>query len=267
MHDRELTMALCAYKQSPFLAAAAESLAKQTVPVKVIVATSTPSDHVKDIAGNYGWDYCVNPVSGGGIASDWEFAVSCASTPYVAIAHQDDIYFPEYAERVLAAFRRYPESQIVFTDYCDLAEGQYLRNRGYLRVKRLLLWAYYWKHSWKLGLFKRLPLCFGNAICCPSVAYHVSKIGPLRFDREFSVNLDWAKWLELSAQDGAFSYIPACLMAHRIDSTTETSAAITDHRRFDEDMRIFTKIWGKRTAKWLMRFYAKSYQMAEGQRK
>jgi len=85
----------------------------------------------------------------------------------------------------------------------------------------------------------------------------------LRFDRSFSVNLDWAKWLELSRRDGAFTYIPRRLMAHRIDDSTETRAAIRDNRRRDEDLRIFTEIWGGHIAGFLMRLYSLSYKMAE----
>lgn len=263
MDKPELTMVLCAYGESPFLSAAADSLAAQNLPVRVVVATSTPSASIRETAEKHHWAYRVNPVSGGGIAADWEFAASCAETPYVTIVHQDDLYFPDYAAKVMAMFRRHPDSLIVFTDYCDLAGGKYLRHRGYLLVKRLLLWAYYLKRSWRWGGFKRLPLIFGNALCCPSVTYNVRRIGEVKFSRDFSVNLDWAKWLELSRREGAFTYIPSCLMAHRIDSTTETSAAIRDNRRFDEDMRIFTEIWGRRIAGFLMRFYAGSYKMAD----
>ena len=262
----ELTMVLCAYGDNPFLEDSLKSLARQTVPVRMIVATSTPSAYIETLAAKYGAEYRINPERGGGIAADWEFAADCAETPYVTIAHQDDIYFSEYAARVLLAFEKAPDSQIVFTDYCDLVDGKYLKHRGYLLVKRLLLWPYYLKRSWRLKLFKRLPLCWGNAISCPSVSYNIGRIGKLRFDRDFSVNLDWRKWLELSNLKGAFSYVPRCSMAHRIDRTTETSASIRDNRRRDEDLRIFTEIWGRGIARFLMRFYSKSYKMAESGR-
>ena len=116
----ELTMVLCAYGDNPFLEDSLKSLARQTVPVRMIVATSTPSAYIEMLAAKYGADYRVNPERGGGIAADWEFAADCAETPYVTIAHQDDIYFSEYAARVLRAFEKAPDSQIVFTDYCDL---------------------------------------------------------------------------------------------------------------------------------------------------
>ena len=255
----DLTLALCAYKDNPNIVATAESLAAQTVPVNVLVATSTPSEFIEGIARKYNWEYFVNPKAGEGIAADWEFAASCAKTKYVAIAHQDDIYFPEYAARVLDRFAKHPDSLMVFTNYCDLTDNGYQKNRSYLIIKRLLLWAYYIKPSWKNRLFKHLPICIGDAISCPSVTYNAEKLGGIRFDRSFSVNLDWSKWLELARMDGAFTYIPKCLMAHRIDEKMETRSAIQDHRRYNEDLRILTSIWGRRIASILIRLYARSY--------
>ena len=260
-------MAICAYGQSAYLEEAILSLKNQTASVKLLLATSTPSDFIENLARKYDLEYHINPVRGGGIAADWEFAVSCAQTEYVTIAHQDDIYFPEYAEMTHQAFQKNPNSLIVFTDYCDLVKGEYLFNRSYLWIKRLLLWPYSLKSSWKSKLMKRSALSFGNAICCPSVTYNIRKLGVLQFDRSYSVNLDWAKWLELSSLNGNFTYINKRLMAHRIDESTETSAAVQDNRRYNEDLRILSSIWGKTIAKFLMIFYSKSYKMATAEGK
>jgi len=262
MLKNELTMAICAYGESAYLEEAVRSVSSQTVPIKLLIATSTPSEFIENIAKKYNVEYHVNPVRGGGIAADWEFAVSCAKTEFVTIAHQDDVYFPEYARLVLSSFQSHPDTLIVFTDYCDLANGKYLGNRGYLWIKRLLLWPFYLKRTWRMKAVKKLVLCFGNSICCPSVSYNLGKLGELRFDRSYSVNLDWAKWVELANASGAFSYRRKRLMAHRIDESTETSAAIHDNRRYNEDLRIFISLWGESIAKFLMKFYSRSYKMA-----
>ena len=267
MKNADLTLALCAYGESAYLEEAVRSLTSQTIPVKLLLATSTPSEFVENIAHKYQLEYFVNPVRGGGIAADWEFAVSCAQTRYVTIAHQDDVYFPEYAQMVLQAFQKRPDGLIVFTDYCDLAAGKYLGDRGYLWIKRFLLWPFYLKRAWRWKPVKKLVLSLGNSICCPSVSYNLDKIGELKFDRNYSVNLDWAKWVELARRDGSFIYLRKRLMAHRIDESTETSAAIHDNRRYNEDLNIFTGIWGKSIANLLMKFYKKSYKMAEVKRK
>ena len=263
MSGCKLTMVLCAYGENPFLKEAAASLAGQTVPVNVIVATSTPSEYVESVAREHGFAYRINPERGKGIGPDWEFAAGCAETEYVTIAHQDDIYFPEYAENILKSFEKYPDSLMVFTNSCDRVKDKFLKDRGYLKIKRLLLWPYYLKKSWKLKLIKAAAYSFGNAICCPSVTYNTRLTGPLKFDSSFASNLDWMKWRELANMRGRFTYVRDILMAHRIDETTATSSLIQDNRRYEEDLRMFTLIWGKSIAAFLMKFYSKSYKMAE----
>lgn len=252
----DFTFAVCAYKNSPYLEEAVRSVVKQTVKAKILVATSTPSDYIADIAQKYGAEYFVNPEPGKGIAADWMFALSCVKTPYAVIAHQDDIYFPEYAERVLQAFRKNPDSLIVFTDYGDLMDdGKVHKNRFYLWIKRFLLLPFYFKHALRSRFGKQSVVRWGNAISCPAVSYNLSTLGEFGFDTSYSVNLDWAMWLKLSERKGAFVFVPRRLMAHRISGDMETAAAILDNRRYQEDLRILEHIWGKRKAGFLMKFY------------
>lgn len=255
----ELTFAVCAYQDSPYLEEAVRSVKAQSVPVQVLIATSTPSDYIRGIAEKYGVAYHVNPERKG-IAADWNFALSCARTPYVTIAHQDDVFLPEYAERVMKKLNAHPDALICFTDYGDLLpDGKIHRRRFYLLVKRLLLWAFYLKNSWNSRIMKRSAVVFGNAICCPSVTYNLSNLDGVRFDDSYSVNLDWAMWLKLTELPGTFCYVPEPVMAHRIDEKMETAAAIADNRRRDEDYRIFSACWGPFAAKLLMLAYQKSY--------
>ena len=257
---KDFSFAVCAYKDSPYLEDALHSASTQTIPVEIIVATSTPSKYIEQLAEKYHARYCVNPVRNGGIAADWNFALSCIETPYGAILHQDDVYLPQYAERVLAALQSDPESLIAFTDYGDLmSDGKIHANRFYLHVKRMLLWAFYLKPRHTSSFWKRSAVVWGNAICCPAVSYNLERLRPLTFDTEFSVNLDWAKWIELTKRDGSFSFVPQVLMGHRIADSMETAAAIADNRRYREDLRIMELIWGKRMAKFLMFFYKLAY--------
>ena len=100
--DSVFTFAVCAYKESPYLEEAILSAKSQSIPVEIIIATSTPSDYIRGIAEKYGIPCYENPVKAG-IASDWNFAISKVKTPYAAILHQDDVYFPRYAESVISA--------------------------------------------------------------------------------------------------------------------------------------------------------------------
>lgn len=259
MSGFEFTFVICAYKESPYIEEAIISAEKQTIPVKRLIATSTPSDYLARIAQRHGIGYVVNPAKNG-IAADWNFALKQIKTPFGCIMHQDDVYFPRYAENMVRIMTRHPNVSIAFSDYCDLLDdGRYHPHRMYLWIKRLLLWPFYLKHCHARIFWKRSALVFGNAISCPAVSYNMEKLGSLEFDPSFSVNLDWAQWLTLAEREGAFAFIPRVLMAHRIEEHMETAAAIADNRRFDEDFRIFEKIWGTKFARFIMRFYSKAY--------
>lgn len=256
------TFAVCAYKESAYLRACLESLRNQTVKSRIVLATSTPSDFLRNLAEEFRIDYRVNPEQGRGIAADWNFALSCAETAYCTIAHQDDLYLPDYAERVVRALARHQDSLIAFTDYADrvMPEDVVRGDRFYLWIKRFLLLPFYGKHAVGSRFFKEWSLRFGNAICCPAVTYHLSNLPGLRFDEEFTVNLDWAMWLTLAARRGTFVYLPERLMQHRISDAMETSSAIADRRRYREDQKIFDALWPRPIARLLMHFYAKNYE-------
>ena len=64
------TFAVCAYKQSPYLRECLESLRKQTVRSSIVLATSTPSAFLQELADEYAAEYRVNPDAGKGIAAD-----------------------------------------------------------------------------------------------------------------------------------------------------------------------------------------------------
>lgn len=261
---QQFTFVVCAYKDSPYLEAAVLSALQQSVPVEVIIATSTPSDYIAGIAAKYNIPCFINTARKG-IAADWNFALKQVRTPYAAILHQDDIYFRNYAEKIIAGFKKNTDALIAFTDYCDLMDdGKFHPYRLYLQIKRLLLWAFYLKNSHRSFLFKSSAVSLGNAICCPAVSYNMGMINETAFDTSFSVNLDWAKWIELTKRKGAFVFIPKILMAHRIADSMETASAIADNRRYEEDFRIFSSIWGEKIATFLMKFYKKAYSSNSG---
>ena len=74
------TFVLCAYKESPFLEECLQSLLAQTVKTDVLIATSTPCEATRSLSRRY--DVPLHVREGkSGIADDWNYAVSCATTP------------------------------------------------------------------------------------------------------------------------------------------------------------------------------------------
>ena len=134
------TFVICAYEDSPYLAACIASLRAQTVSSVLRLTTSTPSPFLENICQKNGIEYHVRE-GRPGIGDDWNEALSLADTKYVTIVHQDDIYEPDYAKNVIIAgenTRRITgsEPQIIFTDYSELVDGVKYGNRRNLKIKR-----------------------------------------------------------------------------------------------------------------------------------
>ncbi len=254
---RKHTFVICAYKESEYLEECIQSVMNQSYPSRVIVATSTPNDHIRGLVHKYGLNLYIN---GGvtGIAGDWNFALGCASTPYVTIAHQDDIYLKDYARDMVNALDSQDAPLMGFTDYGELRNGSMVTDVRLLRIKKVLLFPLRSRRLQRSRFVRRRSLSFGSAICCPSVCYVKDRLPDPVFLEHFRASIDWQTWERVSRLDGSFVYVPRCLMGHRIHAGSETSAAIRDHVRTAEDYEMFRKFWPVPFARLLSRQYAKS---------
>ncbi|MCK3942342.1 glycosyltransferase family 2 protein [Streptococcus suis] len=247
------TFIICAYGDSPFLEACIQSLQEQTISSSIQLYTSTPSKHIQQLCKQYAIP--MHSSVGGSIGKDWNNALSFTSTPYVTIAHQDDIYQSSYAEEMLTSFQSNPENLIVFSDYMECKNGQTISRNTNLTVKRILLKG--------LSLFpqsktwRRFILSFGNSICCPAVTYNMDKLRGFQFNEQMRTNLDWYAWYQINQYNGVFSYIPKPLMYHRIHQESETSQTIADNTRTKEDLMMFELFWPKPLARLINSFYIK----------
>lgn len=254
MNDNH-TFAILAYKESTHLQECIDSLKKQSTSSKIILCTSTPSAFLEDIASRNDLPLFVNPERSG-IVSDWNFALNTAKARYVTLAHQDDIYFPGYAEEVLAAADSQKDTLIIFTEYdeivCRKDKTCIRKNSLNFSIKNTLLRLFN-------GNKKRL-LAFGNPIGCPTVTFNKETIGDFQFDQDFSINMDWKAWYDLAQKKGSFVWVKKTLVSHRIYAGSETSQGLADNRRQSEDRRIFEMIWPPFFASVLTKIYSLSYK-------
>lgn len=251
------TFVICAYGESPYLEACIRSLKDQTYKSDLILYTSTPSVFINQLAEKYG--IAAFTTAGGGIGKDWNNALSFVKTPYATIAHQDDVYLPDYAEKVMAAAERYPDSTLIYTDYAEFQDDAVREENLNLKIKTSILKT--------LALFpnsrfwRNRMLAFGNAICCPAVTYQLNKLQGFSFSETLKTSLDWYAWYVISSNyPGRFTYISEKLMYHRIHEESETTATISDKTRTKEDLWMYQQLWPKWVAKVLIRFYEKSQQ-------
>lgn len=247
------TFAVCAYKKSPFLETCIKSLLNQTVKSNIIIVTSTPCDYINEIAKKYNLKVLTH--EDGGIANDWNFGMSKADSEYCTLAHQDDVYRPEYLENCLKELDSHENSLIAFTDYNEIVNDEITPENTNLKIKKIMLFPLkFFKNS---RFIRRNSLSLGNCICCPAVTYNLKNIGKFKFDSTLSVNLDWEAWERISKLKGRFCYINKPLMMHRIHSLSETTNAIGDNRRSDEDILMLSHYWGKGIAKLIFKLYSK----------
>ena len=251
------TFVICAYGESPYLEECICSLLNQKRKSPVLIATSTPNEHIERLAEKYHLQVKVNQGEKG-ISADWNFACSCADTPYVTLAHQDDLYEPDYSEHILAFLKKAKHPLIAFTDYCELRDGRKTETNELLRIKRFLLSPLKIKGLQNSKFVRRRILSVGSPICCPSVTL-VKEHLPEQpvFENNMKSNVDWQAWEKLSKLKGSFIYCKKPLVAHRIHEDSETSAIIADNKRSDEDEVMFSKFWPKFIVKILVKFYAK----------
>ena len=259
-YRKQHTFAICAYKESEYLEECIKSIKAQSVTSDVLIATSTPNNYIQSLADKYKIPLYINKGEAG-ITQDWNFGYAQATTPYITIAHQDDVYYPEFAEKTIEALKNNKKPLIAFTDYCELRNGKHVSNNKLLNIKRKMLAPLKNKLFANSKFVRRRILSFGSPICCPSVTYVKFNLMNPVFVSKFRASEDWEAWEKISKLDGGFVYIPEALMAHRIHEDSETSHVIAETGRSVEDYEMFCKFWPKIIAKRLAGMYAESEKL------
>ena len=258
------TFVICAYGETKFLSDCARSLCEQTLPTRILIATSTPNDSIRRVAASYKLRLCINE-GAPSIAHDWNCALGHCETPLVTIAHQDDVYAPQFAELVLDYVNRAEHPLLAFTDYGEIRMGSHsgsdgivVDNTKMLAVKRAMLAPLKHRRAWRNRPLRRRMISLGSPICCPSVTYCLPNLPSPVFRSQMRGGLDWDAWERISRMQGDFVYIPRILIHHRIHLESETSALIQDNIRSQEDLEMFRRFWPKPVARALNGLYGLS---------
>ena len=264
------TFAVCAYKDSPYLEECLRSVTSQTVKSEVICCTSTPSSYVRELTARYQVPLYVRD-GASNIREDWMFAYGKAQGRFVTIAHQDDRYRSDYAEKLLKAWKKYPDLLLFASDYLTIRmtekEGKMKAipepfNMVWL-VKKILRLPLRLRFLANRTWIKRSSVLFGNSICCPSCTYNKEQIGDDMFHSEYDFALDWDNLYELAGKKGRFICSEKPLIAYRVHAAATTKACIEDNRRPADEMAMFRKMWPDWMGKILMHFYRKAYKEYE----
>lgn len=255
------TFVVLAYKESEYLSDCIKSVTNQSYKSKVVIATTTDNDYIRNIAKKYKLDVVVG--SHTTIGGDFDFAINTGKTELVTVAHQDDIYDDDYARKVVDSYSKYPNSTIIFTDYYEIRNKEKVDSNLNLKIKRILLFPLRFKFLSKYKFFKRWVIRFGNGISCPAVTFVKQNCPSKVFTSEYKCNVDWYAWEKLSKLKGRFIYIKDKLMGHRISESSTTTDIIKQGIRTKEDYDIYIKFWPKWIAKLLTKVYKNSEKSNE----
>lgn len=250
----EHTFVICAYKESPYLEDCVKSVVNQTIESSVLIATSTDNRHIRAVAQKYGLEVRVSGKPSD-IAGDWNYAYSQANTPFVTLAHQDDIYEPEYAQTAVRMMKKRKKPLIFFSDYYELRNGEKVSDNRNLKIKSLLLTPMVFSVLSRKKIFKKAILSLGNPICCPSVTYARKNLPYAPFRKGMSSNIDWQAWIIAARSDGDFVYARTPLMGHRIHQESTTTKIIASSERTEEDLMMFKQFWPLPIAKTINHLY------------
>ncbi|MFM0794454.1 glycosyltransferase [Streptococcus suis] len=252
------TFVICAYGDSKYLEECIHSLKQQTLQSQLILYTSTPSEYIEQICQKNA--IVMRTAQGGGIGKDWNLALSFVTTPYATIAHQDDIYLPDYCEKIMSQMTE--ETLIAYSDYQEVKEGVAIPLTSNLKIKQLMLRTMAMFPKWKF--WRNRVLAFGNPISCPAVTYNLKKLNDFKFNEAMKVSLDWFAWYQIAQKNGSFTFVDESLMYHRIHEESETTNSIENNIRTKEDYEMYLLFWPKFIAKFLLSYYVKSQETNGG---
>lgn len=253
------TFAVCAYGESPFLETCVRSLLSQTVPSEVILCTSTPNAHIRQIAKKYGLPLFERDGESG-IGRDWNFAYSCADSTFVTLAHQDDVYGRHYGEQLRKAVKRWPDLSLYMTASVTVKNREPLKKNGMTEnIKCLLRLPLRFRFIADRYMVKRAAVCLGNPVICPSVTYRKESAGERPFAEDKKFILDWLFLWENAAVPGRWVMEERPLMLYRVHDGAATADCIRDSSREREETEMFSRIWPAPLVRFIMHFYRRAY--------
>lgn len=252
------TFVICAYGESPYLEACVRSLEKQTVPSRILCATSTPNSYISEVMARHGIPMMVRQGESD-IQEDWNFALAQADSHFVTVAHQDDMYGRRYVEEVRKAFERWPDMTLFTSGSVTVRHNRLERFSLKGLVKKILRLPLRFHCLADREWIKMGALKLGNPIMCPSCAYRKNYLPDPIFHSELRYALDWDCMVDLAKWPGRFICVEKPLLFYRVHGGATTSACIKDHRREQEERSMFERFWPEPVVRFLMHFYKKAY--------
>jgi glycosyltransferase involved in cell wall biosynthesis len=175
------------------------------------------------------------------LAMNWNRAIEVTRTPYLVIAHQDDVYERDYLATMLRLIEAHPRA---FAAHCRTTA---IDSNG--RAVRLPSARY--KETFWPGAepYEREPeaeikvLSRGNYVVASSVLLRMEAVGTIgRFDPSLQFVTDWQYWLRGLSAGRTLAGTHARLVRFRRHPWTATRATELSFRRYEEEIEVLRSV-------------------------
>lgn len=227
------------YNGSHFLADSVESILNQSFDdFDLIVLDDASTDDSLDVAASISDPRISIRTSSErlGLAGNWNRAIELAQTEFFVIVHQDDVYLPEYLEKMTGFLRAHPDA---FAAHCPAEpideSGETFPSAEHLYKSR------FWRGD---QVICRDPadelsiLAQGNYVICPSVIYRASLVKQVgKFSPSYEFVTDWEYWVRGLLKGYRLAGCPERLVQFRRHAGTTTQSLEDTLERFSEEKK------------------------------
>lgn len=212
---------MCTYNGARYLREQLQSIASQTLrPTEMVICDDGSSDQTLAIAEEFAHtvDFDVKIVRNDinlGVAKNFEKAIGLCSGELIALADQDDLWYPEKLERLAARMAQDPSTGGVFSDADLIDENSQLTGEHLWKIFR------FGPHEQRIlerGEAAHL-LCLRDFMTGATMMFRASLRPSLLPVGAAWIHDGWFAWmLTLYSRPG---YVPERLMAYRVHSAQQ----------------------------------------------
>jgi len=209
-----------------------DSLLSQDYPnYEIIVSDNCSGDDTAKIVSQYasnGVKYFFNPVINKWGESNWNYILTLAEGPFIALYHADDIYTPTMVRRQVECLLKYPEASAVFAMTQTIDEYDRPIKRGYIKLPQDLKC----KEVFHYKEFLNYTLKYGTFVIVPTMMSKreiIDRVGVFNWEK-YATASDIDLYLRMAGY-GPIVVIDEPLHKYRI-SNQQSSAQIFYQRTF-----------------------------------
>lgn len=170
-----------------------------------------------------------------GLGANWNRAIALCNTPYLVIAHQDDVYEPPFRRKLLQALEAHPRS---FAAHCKAMtideNGRPIDHPAGLFKER------FWPGDKEVTREPDEEIALlqqGNYVIAPSVMLRMETVQQLgRFREDYQFVTDWEYWLRGLFAGQTLTGVNERLMRFRRHEQTATRESERTMRRYEEEL-------------------------------